>query len=246
MNHYVTSKLIGKHFRNGQAQRVRKGEVIVGWETEPEYIYFIEVGFIKVYSISVNGEQFVQLIHGKGELFPLVWAYCRVRKDLYYEALEESLLFRVPVSSFDNFAVSSTVAAHTLARHLAQQFVVYTDRLNNLQYRKPNQRLAYRLLFLAGRFGVRDGNDVVIEGPFTHQLIADSINLARETVSREFEVMEQQGLVTRGHRRIVIKKMYALRRMCSTTISLTDWGIAPPLLEAPRLEQEGTAATAWN
>jgi CRP-like cAMP-binding protein len=225
MNNYVTSRLIRNFFRAGQAQRVYKGDIVIGFDEEPKGIYFIEEGFIKIYSISRTGEEYIHIIYGSGELFPLVWAYRRILRPVFYEALDESLLFRVPQVLFSNFSKSNVEASNALALQLAQQFYVYGERIDNLEYKTPAQRTAYRLLFLAGRFGDKENQEVTINAPFTHQLIADTINLARETVSRELESFEHQHLITRYKHHIVIQDLQGLKNILGPEFDIKGWGL---------------------
>lgn len=226
MSKYTTSELISNMFlHSGLPMRIQKGEIVLGWEEEPAGIYYIEQGYIKAYSISVDGEENIQLIYGRQELFPLVWAILNIRQQVYYEALSEALLLHISLDQFTEFSQSSKLASRALMRQIAYQVYVYSERIDNLEYKKPEQRIAYRLLFLAGRFGKHTGSEIVIEGPFTHQLISDSINLARETVSREIEKMEYDNLITRRRHHIVIKDVGRLKHLLDGDLRIKYWGL---------------------
>ena len=221
----LTLRLVNDFFRTGKPQRVGKKEIVLGWEKELSYVYFIEKGFIKAYSVSSDGEELIQLIYGPGEVFPLPWAYTGIPREDYYEAVVNVLLFKIPIEHFQAFSQSSIVASDTLARLVAQQLNAYGDRIDNLEYKKPGQRLACCLLFLAGRFGRLDSNGITIAGPFTHQLIADTINLARETVSREIAFLEYDGLLEQKDRRITIKNLAALKMKFGSQADSHGWDL---------------------
>jgi CRP-like cAMP-binding protein len=107
-----------------------------------------------------------------------------------------------------------------MARQLARQFTVFSDRIDNLEYKKSGERLAYRLLFLASRFGVRRNNRTVIDLPITHEVLAGTINLARESVSREMEKLERRGIISRINHQIIINNMVALRETLSQPLNM--------------------------
>jgi CRP/FNR family transcriptional regulator len=106
---------------------------------------------------------------------------------------------------------------------LAQQFRAYSDRLDNLEFNKASDRVIYRLLFLASRFGIREGNDIRIDLPITHEILANSVGLARESVSREAEKLEKANLIQRAGQNIVIKDVDVLVRKVSRPVSLKTW-----------------------
>jgi CRP-like cAMP-binding protein len=225
MQERLTNHAISDFFRSGRPQRAYKGEIVSGWENELAYVYFIEKGFIKAYSVSSEGGELIHLIYGPGEVFPLSWACTGIQREDYYQALSDSLLFKIPLWHFLKFSKSSIATSNALAELLAHQLNSLNDRLSNLEYKKPSQRLAYRLLFLASRFGYKQNDWIVIEGPFTHQLIANTINLARETVSREIASMEYDGILRQVNHGIIIKDLPELRTKLGKDTSLHGWGL---------------------
>lgn len=218
MDSHITGRRIREFFRTGHEQLVSKGQILLGWGEVPADMYYVEHGFIKAYSIGNDGEEFIHEIYKSHELFPLTWAYLRIARNIFYEALGEVVVYRMPVQKFNSFAISNITASHALARQTAHQLHVYSDRIDNLEYKKPAQRIAYRLLSMAERFGKRDRHGIVIDGPFTHQIIADSINLARETVSRELQQLEQKQIIAYQNRQIVVINAAKLRKSIATEL----------------------------
>ncbi len=97
-------------------------------------------------------------------------------------------------------------------RQLINTFTVYAQRIQNLGYRLPRERVIACLLDLATRFGQSQGQSTIIEAPITHQDIADSINMTRETASRALELLFKDGLVAQKDHLFIIndeKKLQA-------------------------------------
>lgn len=67
------------------------------------------------------------------------------------------------------------------------------------------------MLFLADRFGVKKGKKIIIEAPLTHSDVAMSINMTRETASRDLEELKRKGLVEYKNHLFTIKNMKRLR-----------------------------------
>lgn len=225
MPNYAQSSIINEFFRTGQPTYVRKGDLIIGIDPEPKGVYFVDTGFVKAYSITDSGEEFLHIIYQHGEIFPFIWAYRRKNPDLYYEALNQTLLWSVTREQFTQFVKSNSNGGYELARQMAQQLQVINDRLDNLEYKKSSERIAYRLLFLAGRFGKKQNHNVMIDAPITHDLIARSVNLTRESVSRELEKLERANIIERQGHKIIIRSVTKLSQRLSKPNNLKHWGL---------------------
>ncbi len=225
MPNYSQSPIISDFFKTGQPAYFRKGDLIIGIEPEPQGVFCVEKGFVKVYSITDTGEEFVHIMYSHGEIFPYIWAYRKTNPDLYYESLDHSLLWRVSREKFTQAAKNDARLGYELSRQLAQQFQVVHDRLDNLEYKKSSERIAYRLLFLAGRFGKKQSKSVIIDAPITHDLLARSINLTRESVSRELEKLERENIIERHGHKIIICDMNKLNQRLSKPNNLKHWGL---------------------
>jgi CRP/FNR family transcriptional regulator, cyclic AMP receptor protein len=197
-------------FAGGWLVQAEKNEVILSKNDTDPPIYQIEDGFVKVYSISPRGEEYVHLVYKTGEVFSLTWLLKGKMQDVFYEALTDVRLRCVAKEDLLKLIQTDAQAAYTLLEQLAEQFRVHINRLDNLQFRHAHERVAYRLQSLAERFGVARGQKVTINAPFTHQLIADSINLTRESVSREIEKLEASGIVNYSEHKIVINSIKRL------------------------------------
>ncbi len=211
-------------FKTETSKKFLAGEVILSGE-EPPGVFYIEKGFVQVYSISDSGDRYLHIIYKHSELFPLIWAIKNVRRRVFYEALTGVELRQMPRHKFLDLIRKNIKAASEIMRQLAEQFYVYADRLDNLEYKTAHERVVYRVLFLASRFGRRDRSRIIIEVPVTHELIAESINLTRETVSREIEKLEKQKLLSRRGGNIVIENLEELNKQFSQPISLDLWGL---------------------
>lgn len=98
-----------------------------------------------------------------------------------------------------------------LAAQIAEQYAIYADRIDNLQYTNARDRLIYRIIQLSQRFGTETDGTIVIDASITQTNLAKSINIARETVGREMEYLMRTHLVYRKRGKIVImdiEKLY--------------------------------------
>lgn len=211
-------------FTRGQPLLVPKGEIVLGNEPEPNGVYYISSGFIKIYSVSDTGQENLHIVYGPGELFPLIWAYLGIEPEsLYHQALSDCTLWRLSRDWFQHFIKHNAPVSYAVSLQLAYQFSIYSDRVDNLEYKKASERVAYRLLFLAYRFGKKSNGRITIDAPITHEVFANSINLARESVSREMETLEHERIIEKPDRVIVIRDIKRLAERLSRPVNLTNW-----------------------
>lgn len=224
MPRYPQDPVIRRLFTKGQPLTYAKGDRILGYDPHPDGIYYISTGYAKLYSISDTGDEYVHIIYGPGELFPLVWAYLDIHSEaLFYEAISDCVVWRISKEWFNHFVTTRAHIAYAVSVQMAQQFRVFSDRIDNLEYKKASERVAYRILLLASRFGIHDGKSILIEPPITHEIIANSINLARESVSRELEKLEHTGIIQRNGHQIRIDDIEKLAASISRPIDLSSW-----------------------
>lgn len=178
-------------------QRVyKKGEIILEAEINPPSVFYIEKGFIKVYSLDSSGEEKNYVFYKDGVIFPLVLVLKGTPDNLYYEAMSDTIIRETTKESFMQFIHSDKEVLEEVLQMVLDLFGVYLDRVENLELSKAYARVIARLLFIAKRFGRVEGNRVLLDIPITHYDIADSIALTRETTSREIEKLRKKGLIT--------------------------------------------------
>ena len=200
------SESILSHFREGTQEHFSKGEVMVEGDEEPLGVYFIQSGYVKAYSTSPLGQINLLLIQGSCEIMPLPWALDgRQKLGIFYEAISKVTVLKTSKDALRSAMGNNSWLTEQMLRQLVNTFTVYAQRIQSLGYRLPRERVIACLLDLATRFGESQGHGMVIMAPVTHQDIADSINMTRETASRALGLLSDEGLVTQKDHLFVIK-----------------------------------------
>lgn len=204
--------------KGGKKISLAKGQVI----HDPEHKNLLNVvgtGFIKRYSIDNNGAQSIQVIYGPEDVFPLTPVFKTVfNLDLYhgpetfhYEALVDSELFAISQDALSKALVASPTLYKDLLYVSGERLNSNIHRLENISLRTTHRRIAHMLYFAAGTFGEKTKEGIVLTIPLTHQTLADSLSLARETVTRRLTRLEEKGLIKVG-RHIVILDLDGLKK----------------------------------
>jgi CRP/FNR family transcriptional regulator len=200
------------HFSDGFSMRFSKNEIIIQGHDEPEGVYLIKSGFVKAYSISPSGQCNLLLIHKTGEFIPLPWALDGAHTTgMFYEAMTDVEVLR---TGKDNLR-SSMGRNSWLSREILSQTVdiisVYTQRIQTLGLRSAREKIIAELVYLTERFGKISDKEVLINAPITHQDIADSINMSRETASRTLELLFEEGLMNQVDHLFTVKNIDKLQ-----------------------------------
>lgn len=202
------------HFSDGLLMQFTKEETIINGIDEPKGIYLIKEGFVKAYSVSKKGHTSLLLIHEAGEFIPLPWALDGAHTTgLFYEAMTDVTMLRASKDKLRTAMGNNTWLSQEILKQAVSIITIYTQRIQTLEYRSARERIIAEILYLAERFGTSKGTEVLIDAPITHQDIADSINMTRETASRALELLFKEGLLGQEDRLFTVLDLPKLQKI---------------------------------
>jgi CRP-like cAMP-binding protein len=189
-------KSIVSYFSDGVVLQFFSGETIINGLDQPEGVFLIKQGFVKACSTSHDGHANLVLVHEAGEFIPLPWALDGVHiTGLSYVAMSDVTVLRSSKDKLHMAMGNNMWLTQEILNQAVNVIAIYTQRIQALEFRSARGRVIAELLFFAERFGRPQGTKILIEAPITHQDIADSINMNRETASRALEILSEEGLV---------------------------------------------------
>lgn len=192
----IRDESIVAHFNDGQLMHFSKGETIINDFDEPMGVYLIKKGFVKACSVSRDGQGNLLFIHQAGEFIPLPWALDGAHTTgLFYEAMTDVTALMASKDNLRSAMGKNTWLSQEILKQAVNVISVYTQRIQALEFRTARERIIAELICLGERFGEPHGKEVIINAPITHQDIADSINMSRETASRALELLFSEGLM---------------------------------------------------
>jgi CRP-like cAMP-binding protein len=204
------------HFSDGLQLHFSREETIIDGFDEPKGVFLIKKGFVKAYSVSQDGHGNLLLIHEAGEFIPLPWALDGEHTSgLFYEAMTDVTVLRASKDKLRMAMGRNTWLSQEILKQAVNIITVYTQRIQTLEFRSARGRIIAEILNLAERFGKPQGLDIVLDVPVTHQDIADSINMSRETASRALEVLFEEGLVGQNDHLFTIRDIMKLQTALS-------------------------------
>lgn len=211
-------------FAAGRDIHYKKNEYIIRAEDQPSGVYIVQQGIVKAFSSNDKGEQYTHLLYAAGEIFPLVWGISGTWKAINFQAVDDVVVRRISREHFMNIATGDKQAATQLLQYIARYLVVYSERVENLTYHYASERVAYRLLFLADRFGSADAHGhILLKLPLTQDDIAAATSLTRRTVSRELGRLQRKGCIDIKQRTICITDLPMLQNELPNTLTVHTW-----------------------
>lgn len=201
-------------FHTGTHLSYKKGESIVRAGDDPQGIYYIDSGFVKAYAITKYGEENILIVRKDKDIFPMIWAFTGLHRDVTYEAMSDTTLWRVAQSEFIKFLKEHEHAIAAVLDMSVEAYRLHSERVMNLEYRTVRERIAMFLLTHAERFGRKtDSGGTVIDAPIKRHDIASSINASRETTSRELSALAKKHYIHLDGGNIEILRPEKLREL---------------------------------
>jgi CRP-like cAMP-binding protein len=213
-----------KLFSEGRRLTYKKGEVIQRANETPRGVYFLTEGYVKEYSLAKDGSEHFHLVYGPGQLFSIIWAFLGINQVIYREAFTDAVVYRVEASVLKKALNTDPELATEIQQALMHQIFVLKTRVENLAFNNAYDKVAYRMLYLAGTLGIKQKDGWYIPLEFRHQQIADSVSITRETASRIIERMERNGLISQdGKGHFLIRKPSGLARTMDVEEIMQTW-----------------------
>ncbi|HUD81706.1 MAG TPA: Crp/Fnr family transcriptional regulator [Patescibacteria group bacterium] len=204
------------YFSDGFTMDFIRGETIINGVDDPPGVFLIKEGFVKAYSVSKAGQGNLLLIHEAGDVIPLPWALDGAHTTgLYYEALTDVTAIRSSKDTLRTAMGKNTWLAQEILKQAVNIISTYTQRIQTLEFRSARGRIISELMHLTERFGKIHGSGSIIDAPITHQDIADSINMSRETASRALEELTKEGLIGQDDHLFTIIDLHKLQEALS-------------------------------
>lgn len=206
---------IASVFERGRRLTYLRGSMILRAGDIPSGVYWIDSGYVRAYSLSQDGTETICSLHRPGDMFPVPWALNRTLSDVYYEAHEDTQLWRLDRDEFLAELVSPSSFSLHISQWLAQSLQSLSRDISQLSYRSAYDKVVYRLLALTQTAGRQRVQQVVLQVHVSHDFIAHSTSMSRETASRVLSKLARQRLIRRLDGRIVIPDIERLKQAAS-------------------------------
>lgn len=189
----------------------KKGEVIIRPNDDPSGVFYINRGYVRLYTLSESGQELSLIIFKPGDIFPLIWAFNEQDITQYCEAMTLVDAWRIPKKEFLEFMQNNPATLLTVTNKILTRLWGLLQRMEYLVFGNAYQKVASILVICAERFGIKKGKNIVISLPLTHKDVADLIGLTRETTSVEIKKLEKRGICSKKGKFFYVENLAKLK-----------------------------------
>ena len=164
-----------------------------------------------MYIISEEGEEATIHVFRQGSFFPIMLSLGSRPNKYYFEALEETVAIKAPAKEVTEFIKNDSDVLFDLTIRFADGITGLMLRIEQLVSQGAYPKIVSLLLYLADTFGKRQKDSVIIDLRFSHDQIGAWVGVARETVSRQMEKLENKGIISQIDHKIIINDIEKLQ-----------------------------------
>lgn len=213
MNTEVTKK-ITSFFEQFPKVTYSKGSTILQPEDPLDYIYNIDTGYVKSYSVNEDGYDLIINIFKPLSFFPITETLAKKINPYYFEAITDTVLCKAPTQKVHQFIQNDNAVLFDLTRRISSGLEAFMIRTQYLIRANATQKVTSTLVILARRFGTKiNSNEIKILLPQTQEDIGNFSGTSRETASTEMKKLEKQALIAKENKYIVIKDFEKIRAL---------------------------------
>lgn len=206
---------LGAFFGQFKLRSYRKRDIIIHEDDVPAGVYYVKSGYVRMYSLSRDGEELTRIIVGPRDIFPLRWALTCEPIDFFAEPMTDVLAWHAPREEFLAFVTSSPARFMELSQMVAHRMGNIYKRLGSVTWGNSYQKIASVFTALSEQFGETTEGGTRIAVPLTHKDIASLAGVCRETVSLEMEQLKRSGLIDYHGQTVVIRDIKGLEEASS-------------------------------
>jgi CRP-like cAMP-binding protein len=199
-------------------RRYEAGEVVFMPAPNPESVYLLEDGLVRIYRLSESGLETTLGYVRKGEIFGELAVFGDYPRESFAQAVDPSMVWKVPRRIFQPFVESRPGLAFEVSKQIGERLKRIESRVENLVFRDVRSRLIMILLELGSCFGQeRDDGSVLLNGHITQTELATLVGSTRQSVNAGLGELSEHGLITREGRQIVILKPIEFRQQARSS-----------------------------
>lgn len=187
--------------------RCQADQVILSPDDPPDLIHILKQGRVRVYRLTPDGKQLTLDIYDKGTILgDMAFLGQERTPEAYAETVGEAVICTITPDEMRRLIERYPIIGVNIIDYLSRRLQEAERELESMAYQRVGQRLARKLIDLAGRFGVpRGGAGTVIAERLTQQELAEMIGTTRETLAHTLGDFRRRGLLDTVDHEVVIR-----------------------------------------
>lgn len=191
----------------------KKGHVFFHPDDKAEVLFMLKKGKVQVYTISPEGKRLIVETIGPGTFFGEMSLTAQSMHELFAESVEDSLICVLSRSDIEMLLLQKPQVAIRLLDAVSQRLQETRFKFEETALHNATVRVC-RTLFRLSQETSRL--------KMTHQELADSTGLFRETVTNILDELQSRGLVELSRKKIVILDRSEMQKVTGTQFIRTN------------------------
>lgn len=182
------------------------GQVILSPDDPPDRIHILKKGKVRVYRVTPDGKQLTLDIYDPGTILGDMSLIGQDRlPEAYAETIDAAVICTISPDELRRLVQRFPTIGVNIITFLSRRLQEAERELEAMAYQRVGQRLARKLVDLAGRFGVETVRGTLIKDRLTQQELAEMIGTTRETLAHTLSDFRRRGLLDTAHHEVVIR-----------------------------------------
>ena len=187
----------------------RRAAAVFSVGTPANHVFFLEAGLVKLERITAGNKEILLSVVAPGELFGEQALTGEGAFSVSAKVLESGVAYSIPTDTFQRFCERRPEVYRLLMQHLLARKDDLERKIEHLCHSDVKERLVYYLEELARLSPSQDPTNNVIH--ISQNELASLVGATRETTSTTLNALARQGLITLGHRLVMIPSLDNLR-----------------------------------
>ncbi len=177
-------------------KRYHKGDIIVREGDRAEGFTVIQKGSAKAYRLNADGREQILYIFPVNDYYGARFLLTEEEVPYTVEALEECEVCMLSKEQFRTLLYTQPEVAIEIIEAMANRMRVLESAMQSMGGRNADLRIASLLLEFRRPYGREVDAQTIIDLPLSREGLANYLGLARETLSRKLNELEEEGVIT--------------------------------------------------
>ena len=200
-----------------------KGETLFTNDSEAEYFYIIDKGWVKIFTETLDGQEAITDILSNENFFGEDMLFHKTQHTYSAETIDNTTLIIFPLESLKRYITFYPSLAFSLLEHISNKNQQKDREIEHLNVQNAPQRIGCFLLRLTqGRMS----GSIILHLPYEKTLLASRLGMKAETFSRALTKLKNETNISIKGSMITIHAIETLIRYscsaCSSTYPCKD------------------------
>jgi CRP/FNR family transcriptional regulator, anaerobic regulatory protein len=186
-------------------RKYSKGEFIITEGSYPESLIIIRKGKVKAFRYTSDGKEQILYIFSEGDFLGEKNLLRNQQVTYSVEALEDTSVCIIKKKEFQGLLLEHPTIGFKIVEELCERLERLENAVQSMGTQSVESRVSSVLLEFGKKYGIETKEGIEVQLPLSREGIASYIGVTRETVSRKFSHLQDEGIIKMvGNKKIII------------------------------------------